>query len=81
MIHDVRWCCQTIFGRPDVARVTQLLEYGERLRVVDRRLYLPPGVVGRLWRSYQETGECTTGQGLGRSRMKPPIQGRHNEYS
>ena len=23
---DDRWCCQTIFGRPDVARVMQLLE-------------------------------------------------------
>ena len=76
MTHDGRWCCQTIFGRPDVARVTQLLEDGEWLQVVDRRLCLPPSVVGRLWRSYQEIEECTRRQGQGCSRMKTPIQGR-----
>ena len=76
MTPDSRWCFQTIFGRPDFARVTQLLEDGERLRVVDRRLYLTPSLVGRLWRSYQETGECTRRQGQGRSRMKTTIQGR-----
>ena len=74
MTHDGRWCCHTIFERPDVAIVTQLLEDGERLRVVDWRLYLPPSVVGRLWRSCQEAGECTRRQGQGRSRMNPPIQ-------
>ena len=41
MIHGDRWCCQTIFGRPDIARVMHLLEDGERLRVVDRILYSP----------------------------------------
>ena len=76
MIHDDRWCCQTIFGRPDIARVTHLLEDGEQLRVVDRILYLPPRVVGRLWISYQETGECTRRQEQGRSRMTTPIQYR-----
>ena len=42
----------TTFGRPDIARVMQLLEDGERLRVVARRLHLPPSVVSRLWISY-----------------------------
>ena len=46
MTHDGRWYCQTICGRPDVARVTQLLENDERLRLVDHRLYLLPSVVG-----------------------------------
>ena len=59
MTHDGRWCCQAIFGRPAVARVVQLLEDGERLLVVAWRLHLPPSVVGRLWRRYQETGEYT----------------------
>ena len=54
----------------------QLLEDGEWLQVVDRRLYLTPNLVGRLWRSYQETRECTRRQGQGRSRMKTTIQGR-----
>ena len=63
MIQDDRWCCQTIFGRPDIARVMHPLEDGERLRVLDRILYLPLRVVSRLWRSYQETGECTRRQG------------------
>ena len=48
MTPDDRWCCQTIFGRPDIARVMQLLEDGERLRVVARRLHLHPSVVGQL---------------------------------
>ena len=43
---------QTTFGRPDIARVMHLLEYGERLRVVARRLYLPKSVVARLWIRY-----------------------------
>ena len=47
MIHDDRWCCQTIFGRPDIASVMHLLEDGERLRVVDQILYLPPRVPSR----------------------------------
>ena len=76
MTHNGWWCCQTIFGTPDVARVTHLLEDVERLRVIDRRLYLPPSVVDRLWRSYQETGKCTRRHGQGRSRMKIPMQGR-----
>ena len=63
MTHDGRWCCQTIFGRPDIASVMQLLEDGELLRMVARRHHLPPSVVGRLWRSYQETGQYTMRQG------------------
>ena len=42
------WRCQTIFGTPDVARVMQLLQDGELLRVTPRRLYLLPSVVNRL---------------------------------
>ena len=38
---DGRWWCQLIFGRPDIARVMQLLEDGERLRLVARIHYLP----------------------------------------
>ena len=45
---DGRWSCQTIFGTNDVARVMQLLEDGEHLRVIARILYLPPSVVNRL---------------------------------
>ena len=41
MTRDGRWCCQTIFGHHDIARVMQLLEDGERLLVVARRLHLP----------------------------------------
>ena len=41
-----------IFGRPNIARVMQLLDDGARLRVVARILHFPPRVVGRLWRSY-----------------------------
>ena len=48
----------------------------ERLRVVARRLYLPPSVMGRLWRSYQETGECTRIQGQCRFLMTTPMQDR-----
>ena len=44
--------------------------------MVDRILYLPPRVVGRLWISYQETGECTRRQEQGRSRMTTPMQYR-----
>ena len=76
MTHDGRWCCQTIFGRPDIARVMQLPEDGERLRLVARICYLPPSVVDRLWKSYQETREYTRRQGQGRSRMKTPMQDR-----
>ena len=32
-----RWCCQTIFGPPGIARVMRMLEDSERLRVVARR--------------------------------------------
>ena len=76
MTHDAERCCQTIFGRPNIARVMHLLKDGERLRVVDRILYLSPSVVGRRWRSYQETGECTRRQEQGRSRMTTPKQYR-----
>ena len=48
MTHGGRWCCQAMFGTPGVARVMQLLEDGERLRVIPRRLYLPPSIVNRL---------------------------------
>ena len=57
---------------PDVARAVQLLEDGERLRVVARRLDVSPSVVSRLWRRYQETGEYTRREGQGRSRMTTP---------
>ena len=40
----------------DVARAVQLLEDGERLLVVTRRLDVSPSVVSRLWRRYQDTG-------------------------
>ena len=56
MTHDGRWCYQKIFGQPAIARVMQLLEDGERLRVIARRLYLPPSVVDRLWKNYKKTG-------------------------
>ena len=66
-----------IFGHPDFAsRVMKLLEDGERLRVVARRLHVPPRVVGRLWRSYHETGEYTRRQGQGRSRLTTTLQDR-----
>ena len=45
---DGRRSCHTNFGTNDVARVMQLLEDGERLRVIPRILYLPPNVVNRL---------------------------------
>ena len=76
MTRDGRWCCQTICGRPDIARVIQLLEDGVLRREVARRLHLPPGVVSRLWRSYQETGQYTMRQGQGRSRVTTPQQDR-----
>ena len=43
------WRCQMIFGRPDVARIMQLLEDGERLRMVARRHDVSPSIVNRLW--------------------------------
>ena len=49
-----------IYGRRNIARVTQLLEDGGRLRVVARRPHLPPSVVGRLSRIFQEL-ESTPG--------------------
>ena len=52
---------------PDVATAVQLLEDGERLRVVARRLYVSSSVISRLWRRYQETGEYTRREGQGRS--------------
>ena len=54
-----RWCCRTMVGPSDIARVMQLLEDDERLRLVARRLDVSLMVVIRLWRSYQETGEYT----------------------
>ena len=48
MTRDGPWCCQMICGRPDVASVMQLLEDGERLRVIPNRVYLPPSFVDRL---------------------------------
>ena len=57
MANDGRWYCQTIVGHSHVARIMQLLEDDERLRVVARRLDVSPSAVSRLWRSYQETGE------------------------
>ena len=59
MAIDGRWCCRTIVGPSDVARIMQLLEDDERLRVVAQRLDVSPSVASRLWRSYQETGEYT----------------------
>ena len=59
MVPDGRWCSRTIVGPSGVARVVQLLEYGERLPVVAGRLDVFPSVVSHLWRSYQETGEYT----------------------
>ena len=59
MAIDGRWCCWTTVGLSDVARITQLLDDDERLRVVARRLDMSPSVVIRLWISYQETGEYT----------------------
>ena len=43
------WRCQMIFGPPDVARIMQLLEDGERLRMVAGRHDVSPSVVSRLW--------------------------------
>ena len=37
---------------------------------------MPPRVVGRLWISYRETGECTRRQKQGRSGMTTPMQYR-----
>ncbi len=59
MAIDGRWCCRTTVGLSDVARIMQLLEDDERLRVVARRLDVSPSVVIRLWIRYQETGEYT----------------------
>ena len=74
--NEGRWRCQTIFGRPDIAKVMQLLDDDERHRVVARILHLPPGVVSRLWRSYQDTGEYTRRQGQGCSRVTTILQDR-----
>ena len=38
-----------IFGPPDVARIMQLLEDREWLRMVARRHDASPGIVSRLW--------------------------------
>ena len=72
MTHDCWWCCQTIFRRPDIARVTQLLEDGELLRVVARRLCprAQSADYGEVTRSL-ESGEYTRRQGQGRSWARP----------
>ena len=57
MAIDGRWCCSTTVGLSDVARIMQLLEYDEWLRLVARRLDVSLSVVIRLWIRYQETGE------------------------
>ena len=44
--------------------------------MVARRLHLPPNIVGRLWRSYQETAEYTRRQGQGRSCVTATMQDR-----
>ena len=44
-----RWRCQITFGPPDVARIMQLLEDGERLRIGARRHDVSPSIVSRLW--------------------------------
>ena len=82
MTHDGPWSCHTICGRgrPDIVRVMQLLEDGERLRVVARIHHLPRSVVGRLWRSYQETGEYTRRQGQVRSRVTTTLQDRFSHF-
>ena len=54
-----RWCCRRMVGPSNVAWAKQLLEDDERLRVVAQRLDVSPSVVSPLWKSYQETGECT----------------------
>ena len=60
MSPDGRWCCRTIFGHPDVARVMQLIEDGERLRVVAWLCDVSPNIVSGVrssyWRVYQHTG-------------------------
>ena len=43
------WRCQMIFGPPDVARIMQLLEDGERIRMVPGRHDVSPSIVSRLW--------------------------------
>ena len=52
-----------------VATAVQLLEDGERARVVVRRFDVSPRLVNRLWTRYQETGQYTRRQGQGRSWM------------
>ena len=42
------WRCQMIFGPPDVARIMQLLEDCERLRMVVGRHDVSPSIVSRL---------------------------------
>ena len=49
MTHDGRWRCKMIFGPPDVARIMQLLEDGEQLRMVARRHDASPSIVSQLW--------------------------------
>ena len=51
-----------IFGPPDVARIMQLLEDGERLRIGARRHDVSPNIVSRLWISKLGTGEFTRRQ-------------------
>lgn len=62
------------FDPNEVATAVQLLEDGERARVVVRRFDVSPSLVYRLWTHYQETGQYTRRQGQGRSRMTTPRQ-------
>ena len=67
---------------PDVARAVQLLEDGERLRVVARRLDVSPSVVSRLWRRYQERGtrSLTNDNPKARPFSRLVVSSESNEY-
>ena len=73
---DGRWCCLTMFGTPVVAIDMQLLEDGERLRVIHRKHNFPPSVAKPTIDKLQEIGECIRRQGQSRSRMITPMQHR-----
>ena len=63
MAIDGRWCCRTIVGPSDVARVMQLLEDDERLRVVARRLDVSPSVHSADYGEVTRILESTPGTG------------------
>ena len=50
MAPDGRWCRRTIVGPSDVARIMQVLEVDELLRVVAQRLAVSTSVVADLGR-------------------------------